>query len=310
MGVAEPLYSDRRLAGVYQGGNEMPVDALASWVGFIGSFSPRRERLAVLEVGAGTGMFTAGMARWLRPARVLGVDSSTAMLREAVRENPHPRVWYVAGSADGLPLRSGRFDLVLLSRVVHHLPDRVACARELARVLRAGGRVVVRTTVRERLDALVYDYFPGLLDSDRRRFPGLEELCGNFAAAGFALHAVESYAQPVTPSLWAYRDRLATRPMSKFAFLSDVEFADGLERLTRDAEVEQPPRPVSERYDVLVFELASVSLREFNGTRASSRPPGPGSSDDSTITTTPAVSRAACSTASRSAMPHEAHLTG
>ncbi|WP_308377996.1 hypothetical protein [Streptomyces sp. ISL-98] len=45
--------------------------------------------------------------------------------------------------------------------MIHQLPDRVRVARELARTLLPSGATVVRTTFRERLDALVYDYAPG-----------------------------------------------------------------------------------------------------------------------------------------------------
>lgn len=56
----------------------------------------------------------------------------------------------------------GVFDLALMSRVMHHIPERAWAADELARVVRVGGRVVIRTTFRERLDTVVHDYWPQL----------------------------------------------------------------------------------------------------------------------------------------------------
>ncbi|MGK4585523.1 class I SAM-dependent methyltransferase [Kitasatospora sp. HPMI-4] len=250
------LHDDVRLAGAYQSGNGMPESSLRAWAELIGSFAPCSAP-AVVEIGAGTGMFCAALARWRRAAPVVGVDPSVPMLEQARRYNAPPGVHYVVGCAEAVPVRAAGFDLALLSRVVHHLPDRPACARELARVLRPGGAVVIRTTFRERLDALVYDYWPRLRAVDEQRFPGRDEVLTDFSAAGFAVREVRSFAQPVTPSLGAFHERMATRPQSKFAFLTPEEFETGLRRLRSDAESEPAtaPWPVHERYDVAVLTL-------------------------------------------------------
>ncbi|MDT3399562.1 hypothetical protein RKE29_23445 [Streptomyces sp. B1866] len=110
---------------------------------------------------------------------------------------------------------------------------------------------------RERLDALVYDYWPGLRTVDERRFPAEQDVVADFTAAGFAVRETTSFAQPVTASLRAYHARMTTRAQSKFTYLSDVQFDEGLRRLAADAQAESPARPVPvlERYDVAVFAL-------------------------------------------------------
>lgn len=157
------------------------------------------------------------------------------------------------GDATSLPADDGVFDLALLSRVIHHLPDRRRCAGEFNRVLRPGGVTVIRTTVRERLDALVYEYWPGLRDVDAARFLALADIMAEFGAAGLEVLAVQSFAQPVQPSLHAYHDAIATRPQSKFAQRGDDELADGLARLRADADNAVESAEVSEHYDVLAF---------------------------------------------------------
>lgn len=248
------VYDDERLAGVYQSGNEMPDRSLRDWTHLIGSFTDRPTP-AVVEIGAGTGMFCSAMARWLNASTVVGVDTSVPMLTQARLLNAHPSVRYVVGTAESVPTASDRFDLALLSRVVHHLPDRVRAARELARVLRPGGAVVIRTTFRERLDALVYDYWPRLRELDAQRFPSRSELLDDFAAAGFTVRSVTSFARPVTASLRDYHARMTSRPQSKFTQLTAAEFQEGLRRLRADAQEEPTTRPVPviERYDVAVL---------------------------------------------------------
>ncbi|MGW1884745.1 class I SAM-dependent methyltransferase [Streptomyces sp. NPDC001970] len=258
-------HDDERLAGAYERGNEMPEDSLRAWVGLIGSHL-RRPSPAIVEIGAGTGMFSAAMARWLEASSVLAVDTSEPMLAEARRHHAHPAVHYVSGSAEAVPAATDAFDLALLSRVIHHIPDRTTAARELARVLRPGGAVVVRTTFRERLDAAVYDYWPHLRTVDERRFPGEQEVIGDFAAAGFTVQEVTSFAQPVTTSLREYHARMATRPQSKFTHLTSDQFHEGLQRLAAAARAESltGPAPVTERYDVAVLTL----VREQGRARA------------------------------------------
>ncbi|WP_328914708.1 MULTISPECIES: class I SAM-dependent methyltransferase [unclassified Streptomyces] len=251
----ERVYDDVQLAGVYQAGNEMPEVSLRAWVDLIGSFSPRPAP-AVVEIGAGTGMFCAAMARWRRASLVVGVDPSEAMLAQARQFNGREAgVHYVGGTADAVPTGGDLFDLALLSRVIHHLPNRLACARELVRVLRPGGVAVIRTTFREGLDSVVYDYWPRLREIDAERFPGRDEVLADFTGSGFSVLELASFAQPVTGSLSEYHARMRTRPQSKFTHLTSAEFSDGLTRMKADADAEQGPhsRPVLERYDVAVL---------------------------------------------------------
>ena len=95
--------------------------------------------MRLLDVGAGTGSWAAALTRWFPGVDVLAVEPSAAMRDRCV----HRPV--VAGEATALPLRAGTVDAVWLSTVIHHLPDLAAAARELRRVLRPGGPVLIRS---------------------------------------------------------------------------------------------------------------------------------------------------------------------
>ncbi|MFI0719456.1 class I SAM-dependent methyltransferase [Streptomyces sp. NPDC021224] len=151
-------YDDERLAAAYDRGNGMPERSPRAWVELIASLAPRPAP-AIVEVGAGTGVFSAAMARWIEGSTVLAGDPSDAMPAQARQHRTHPAVRYAAGSAEAVPAPAGAFGLALLSRVIHHLPDRPRAVTEPARIVRTGGRVVVRTTFRERLDSVVYDHW-------------------------------------------------------------------------------------------------------------------------------------------------------
>jgi tRNA G46 methylase TrmB len=66
----------------------MPEASLRAWVELIGSFTPAPAP-AVVEIGAGTGMFCAALARWRQASLVVGVDPSVAMLAQAGRFTPY-----------------------------------------------------------------------------------------------------------------------------------------------------------------------------------------------------------------------------
>lgn len=245
-------YDDPCLAAVYDAGNDMPTESLQAWAELIASFS-QVPAPAVLEIGAGTGMFCRALQQWGNTAIVIGIDRSWPMLEQARTIGVNESVHYVAGDAESVPIQDNTIDLALLSRVIHHLPDRLTCARELARVLKSAGTVVIRTTFRETLDAPVYEYWPELLDVDRRRFPRQADVIQEFEEAGFTSRCIVSFAQPVVGSVREYRARMSTRPQSKFKYLTTEQYECGLRRLERDVNYHEGP--VLERYDVLVLDI-------------------------------------------------------
>lgn len=98
--------------------------------------------LAVADIGCGTGRHAVRLAR--RGARVTGLDFSEGMLAKA-RAKPGARaVRFIRHDlAEPLPLRAGSFDRVLCSLVLEHIRDLGALFRELGRVCRRDGRIVV-----------------------------------------------------------------------------------------------------------------------------------------------------------------------
>jgi SAM-dependent methyltransferase len=98
-----------------------------------------------LEIGAGTGFFSLN----LRQAGVLSeihlTDISGGMVA-AAQENAARLGFEIEGrvaDAEHLPYPDETFDLVLGHAVLHHVPDVEQCMREMLRVLRPGGRLVV-----------------------------------------------------------------------------------------------------------------------------------------------------------------------
>ncbi|WP_117209656.1 demethylmenaquinone methyltransferase [Allorhizocola rhizosphaerae] len=93
----------------------------------------------VLDLGAGTGVSTQELAR--SGASVIGVDISLGML--AVGRRTRPSVHLVAGDALALPFADNTFDAVTTAFVLRNVANTPAALRELARVTKPGGRMVI-----------------------------------------------------------------------------------------------------------------------------------------------------------------------
>ncbi|TAM92483.1 MAG: demethylmenaquinone methyltransferase [Jatrophihabitans sp.] len=95
----------------------------------------------VLDLAAGTAVSTAELAR--SGARPVGCDFSLGMLRAGRGNRARRGLALVAGDATRLPFRDAAFDAVTISFGLRNVVDVPAALREMARVTRPGGRLVV-----------------------------------------------------------------------------------------------------------------------------------------------------------------------
>lgn len=96
---------------------------------------------AIADIGCGNGVYLAELTRRGHAGRMLGVDLSAGMLRSARERVPGAAL--VAGDAAALPLADGTCDVALAMHMLYHVPGPEAAVRELRRVTRRGGRVLV-----------------------------------------------------------------------------------------------------------------------------------------------------------------------
>ncbi|GAG00602.1 unnamed protein product, partial [marine sediment metagenome] len=99
----------------------------------------------VLDVGCGTGLVAAAVARGMNHGEVVGIDASLPMIRIARRKRGSDICRFEAAVAENLPYEDESFDAVVSSLFFHHVAMDLKrrCAGEIVRVLRPGGRVAV-----------------------------------------------------------------------------------------------------------------------------------------------------------------------
>ncbi len=98
-------------------------------------------QVSILDVGTGTGKLAEAVEQALSGARVIGVDFTLPMLRQAPRG-----LRFACADALQLPFADGRFDAVVSGFLIRNLADIAAGIAEQVRVLRPGGWLVILET--------------------------------------------------------------------------------------------------------------------------------------------------------------------
>ncbi|MFD1538864.1 class I SAM-dependent methyltransferase [Nonomuraea guangzhouensis] len=228
----------------YARGRALAEQQLRTWIAAFEAVMPERRPLAGLDVGSGTGRFTPALARTFGP--VTGVEPSVRMREVAQAQSPHPGVRYLAGSAEDLPVPSGSADYALLFLSWHHVQDKPRAVRELARVLRPGGRLLLRANFRDHHPRPWWlEHFPRGYEADAALFQPLHEVIEMFTSAGWRVTGFGTVTEPSSGTCGDMLERLRLRTLSFFAQLSPEELEAGFRRLEQ-AVAADPDAPAPE----------------------------------------------------------------
>ena len=240
----DPVDYDQVQHQAYARGRALNAEAIQQYMAVFGAHLPERRPLVGIDLGSGTGRFTPALAEAFG-GPLYGVEPADGMRRAAEAASPHPRVRYVAGRAEAIPLADATADFVLMFLSYHHVTDKPAAAREIARVLKPGARLILRSTFRDRIpDHWWRGYFPRSWDVERAMFPTELETRRLFEAAGFRTIESVQMELPFEGDIAGAVARLKLRAVSVFEHLTEAELTEGFARLDADvaagAIVEKP----------------------------------------------------------------------
>ncbi len=182
----------------------------------------------VVNVGAGAGSYEPV------DRAVVAVEPSLAMIRQR-RASSAP---VVRASATHLPFRDAAFAAALAVLTIHHWPDRARGLAELARVAQRRVAIVTWDPATSGF-WLVEDYFPAIVEIDRKIFPSLDDFRRAWGEVEVCpLQVPHDCTDGFLGAYWrrpsAYLDAGVRNSMSTFSKIGAVE--PGLARLRRDLD--------------------------------------------------------------------------
>lgn len=245
---------DERLYRVYAKGRELAPETLRLWMAEFARHAPAERPSTVLDLGSGIGRFTPALAETFGgPA--YGVEPSDRMREIAATDAAHPAVTYLAGSGEAIPLADASCDLALLFLSFHHFLDQAAGLRELARVVRPGGVVLLRSQFADRMpDLHWYRYFPSAREVDAAMYLTVQQVRELAEPAGFAVDGDPIAVAADGPrTLRSSYERVSLRALSTFDRLPADELEPGFAEFARDAAADPDQALPAVTSDLLIL---------------------------------------------------------
>lgn len=167
--------------------NQQVLDRIVQWAGA----GPED---TVLDVACGPGLLACAFAREAKHAT--GIDMTPAMLEQARKTQQAQGLQNLSwqqGDVYSLPFPPDQFSIVSSRFVFHHLQDPLAALREMKRVCKPDGKVVVADMAPAPSKADALNAAELLRDPSHVRALPLDELRGLFAQAGLGVPQVNNY---------------------------------------------------------------------------------------------------------------------
>jgi ubiquinone/menaquinone biosynthesis C-methylase UbiE len=248
-----PLVDYDANAERYRRGRDLSTAQHERWRAVVADRLPEGPLSLVVDAGAGTGAFLP-MWEALGARRILAVEPSAAMRAAAAgRATAIAAARIVAGTLDALPAASGTADVVWVSTVLHHVVDRHGAFREIARVLRPRGRLLLRGFLPGSSRVPWLDHFPGA-ERATARFPSLQDVHDLAERAG--LRIVDDATVP---------EALRVHPAQAIAWITQMRNADSLLTALTDDEIARGIAALGELADEplapVALDLVTLELR-------------------------------------------------
>jgi ubiquinone/menaquinone biosynthesis C-methylase UbiE len=194
------------------------------------------DSLRILDVGCGTGKQLAANRSRFPEMDMLGVDLFAGMLRIAKKRSP--RVAWVQGDAACLPLPAACYDYITNQFSYTHIQRKEAFLHEIYRVLKPGGRFVIRHIDPFSMpNWILYHFFPASRQLDFRDSLPAEIFEHRLHSTGFVQVRVDRQSRADLQSLVGFLEYANSRHRtSQLIAIPDEDYQTGIRRLQAEID--------------------------------------------------------------------------
>ncbi len=133
----------------------------------LNSFFKNNSVQNILDIGTGTGNFLVNLKNIFPNAKIIGVDPNSESLKEATEK--FPDVKFQKMGAENIKFSDNSFDLASISMALHHLSDVGGAMKEMQRVTKSGGWIIVSELFGDNLNSAqevhkMYHHFGSQID--------------------------------------------------------------------------------------------------------------------------------------------------
>ena len=256
--MSQTLYDESNISAVYDSSRSLPGDVINVWMKAISSAIGNKNIKGIIDLGCGTGRFSAALASSFNTFCV-GVDPSEKMIQKARSNSKGNDVSFTVGSGESIPVTT-KVDMVYMSMAYHHLKDANKFLIEIQRVLNDNGFLVIRNATKEDIiDNGEFQFFPTALDIEMQRMPTREELINSFISAGYENLLTSRVEQCFAKNHNEFYQKIGLRGLSALQMITDEEFEAGTLKLKEFCMTKHPSEPVINAFHLFIFKSTKHS---------------------------------------------------
>lgn len=234
MATEDPFRHPDYSAG-FRANRSIPAHAMDLYAARIQEHLPKNLiQLRILDVGCGTGRFSAPLMHRLCCEQIsyLGIDTSPVMIAEFSKElSPTTRAKIELRTCDVHKVTE-KYDLILISEVIHLLDDVHETVKHCTHILRKGGLIAIRTTqLPDLIERDWYKWFPKCLSIDLARHKSQELINNSLSHEGLFVPNPFRIDESTVLDRESYIALHEQRSYSTMRLLPDAEFLENLSKM-------------------------------------------------------------------------------
>lgn len=146
-----------------------------------------------LEIGCSTGYGTKIIKKHFNPKKIIAIDLDEQMIRIAQKRNTDATVSFKAMDASRLDFPDNYFDAIFDFGIIHHIPNWRDCLKELKRVLKPNGEVILEEASIESFTKDIGKLWRKILDHPYHQMFTPDEFTNFMAETGFRIENYKTF---------------------------------------------------------------------------------------------------------------------